>query len=137
MLNIKTKGYLTIIGAMLFYSILGITHTMQSLDHYFISYFYYKNNKDKSLPIKIVNFDLIFSFSNYFLTFFILIGVLLEKFIKLHYLLCLSYSLKISSHYIIYHYPTLKNLNFHILIGNTVIGLCYLPIMKEIWKYPL
>ncbi len=135
MLNIKTKGYLTIIGAMLFYSILGITHTMQSLDHYFISYFYYKNNKDKSLPIKIVNFDLIFSFSNFFLSIFILVGVLLEKFIKLHYLLFLSYLLKISSHYIIYYYPTLKMLNFHILVGNTVIGLCYLPIMKEIWKY--
>ena len=135
MLSIKAKGYLTVIGAIFFYSILAITHTLQSLDHFFISYFYYKNNKDKSLPIKIVNFDLIFSFSNFFLTLFVFLGVILNKFIKLHYLLFLSYCLKISSFYIIYWYPTLKMLNFHILIGNSVIGLCYLPIMKEIWKY--
>ena len=127
----KSFGYLTIFSGFLIHMILGTLYSWSSLFNYFYS-FLAQNN---SIKINKVYLNNLFSFVIVFNNIFILIGILLTKKFNSITITGFGLLLKIYSNVIILFFPNIIIVTFCFFIYSAACGICYMPIILEIWKY--
>ena len=127
----KSFGYLTIFSGFLIHLILGTLYSWSSLFNYFYS-FLAQNN---SIKISKVYLNNIFSFVIVFNNIFILIGILLTKKFNSISITGFGLLLKIYSNVIILFFPNIIIVTLCFFIYSAACGICYMPIILEIWKY--
>ena len=127
----KSFGYLTIFSGFLIHLILGTLYSWSSLFNYFYSFL----TQNNSIKISKVYLNNIFSFVIVFNNIFILIGILLTKKFNSISITGFGLLLKIYSNVIILFFPNIIIVTLCFFIYSAACGICYMPIILEIWKY--
>ena len=131
MQNKKRISYYIIISGFLIHLILGTLHSWSSLTRYFHSFLVQHN----SIKISKVYLNNIFSFVIVFNNIFILIGILLTKNYNTITITGCGLLLKIYANITIIFFPNIIIVTFCLFICSAACGICYMPIILEIWKY--
>ena len=124
-------SYYIIISGFLIHLILGTLHSWSSISRYFHSFLVQQN----SIKISKVYLNNIFSFVIVFYNIFILIGILLTKNYNTITITGCGLLLKIYANVIALFFPNIIIVTFCIFICSAACGICYMPIILEIWKY--
>ena len=127
----KNFGYWTIFSGFLIHLILGTLQSWSSISSYLYS-FLVQNNSMKISKVYLNNiFSLVIVFNN----IFILIGILLTKKFNSITITGFGLLLKIYAHVIILFCHNIIIVTFCIFICSAACGICYMPVILEIWKY--
>ena len=124
-------SYYIIISGFLIHLILGTLHSWSSISRYFHSFLVQQN----SIKISKVYLNNIFSFVIVFYNIFILIGILLTKNYNTITITGCGLLLKIYANVIALFFPNIIIVTFCIFTCSAACGICYMPIILEIWKY--
>ena len=132
--NMKLKNnfhYWAIISGFLIHLVLGTLQSWPSICNYFHSFLVQKNSiKFSKVYLKNI-FSLVIVFNN----IFILIGILLTKKYNAITITGFGLLLKIYANVFILFCPNIIVVTFCIFICSSACGICYMPIILEIWKY--
>ena len=131
MQNKKRISYYIIFSGFIIHLILGTLHSWSSLTRYFHSFLVQHN----SIKISKVYLNNIFSFVIVFNNIFILIGILLTKNYNTITITGCGLLLKIYANITIIFFPNIIIVTFCLFICSAACGICYMPIILEIWKY--
>ena len=131
MQNKKRISYYIIFSGFIIHLILGTLHSWSSLTRYFHSFLVQHN----SIKISKVYLNNIFSFVIVFNNIFILIGILLTKSYNTITITGCGLLLKIYANITIIFFPNIIIVTFCLFICSAACGICYMPIILEIWKY--
>ena len=127
----KNFGYWTICSGFLIHLILGTLQSWSSISSYLYS-FLVQNNSMKISKVYLNNiFSLVIVFNN----IFILIGILLTKKFNSITITGFGLLLKIYAHVITLFCHNIIIVTFCIFICSAACGICYMPVILEIWKY--
>ena len=127
----KRISYYIIFSGFIIHLILGTLHSWSGLLPYFNSFLVQQN----SIKISKVYLNNIFSFVFVFNNIFILIGILLSKNYNTIAITGFGLLLKLYANIIIIYFPNIIIVTFCIFICSAACGICYMPIILEIWKY--
>ena len=127
----KRISYYIIFSGFIIHLILGTLHSWSGLLPYFNSFLVQQN----SIKISKVYLNNIFSFVFVFNNIFILIGILLSKNYNTIAITGFGLLLKIYANIIIIYFPNIIIVTFCLFICSAACGICYMPIILEIWKY--
>ena len=124
-------GYWTICSGFLVHLILGTLQSWSSISSYLYS-FLVQNNSMKISKVYLNNiFSLVIVINN----IFILVGTLLTKKFNSITITGFGLLLKIYAHVIILFCHNIILVTFCIFICSAACGICYMPVILEIWKY--
>ena len=127
----KKIAYFTLFSGFLIHLTLGTLYSWPSIYRYFHSYLVHHN----SIKISKVYLNNIFSFVIIFKNIFILIGVILSNHYDSITITGCGLLLKLFSHIIIIFLPNIIIVTLCCFICSVGCGICYMPIILEIWKY--
>ena len=127
----KNFGYYTLFSGFLIHLILGTLQTWSSISSYLYSFLVEKN----SIKISKVYLNYIFSLVIVINNIFILIGILLTKKFNSITITGCGLLLKIYAHIFTLFFHNIIIVTFCIFICSAACGICYMPIILEIWKY--
>ena len=124
-------GYWTICSGFLIHLILGTLQSWSSISSYLYS-FLVQNNSMKISKVYLNNiFSLVIVINN----IFILVGTLLTKKFNSITITGFGLLLKIYAHVITLFCHNIILVTFCIFICSVACGICYMPVILEIWKY--
>ena len=124
-------GYWTICSGFLVHLILGTLQSWSSISSYLYS-FLVQNNSMKISKVYLNNiFSLVIVINN----IFILVGTLLTKKFNSITITGFGLLLKIYAHVITLFCHNIILVTFCIFICSAACGICYMPVILEIWKY--
>ena len=127
----KKISYLTLFSGFLIHFTLGTLYSWPSIYRYFHSYLVQNN----SITINKVYLNNIFSFVIIFNNIFILIGVILSNNYDSITITGCGLLLKLLGDIIITFLPNIIIVTLSLFISSAGCGICYMPIILEIWKY--
>ena len=127
----KKIGYYTLLSGFLIHLILGTLHSWPSIYRYFHSYLVQHN----SIKISKQYLNNTFSFVIIFYNIFILIGVILTKNYDSITITGCGLLLKMLANIIPIFFPNIIIVTLCIFICSAGCGICYMPVILEIWKY--
>jgi len=131
MKNKKIFGNWTIFSGFLIHMILGTLMNWSSISRYIYSYLVQNN----SIKISKVYLNNIFSLVIVFNNIFILVGILLSNKFDSITITGFGLLIKIYAHALFLFFPNIIIVTFCIFICSAACGICYMPIILEIWKY--
>ena len=130
--NEKRKiAFSTLLSGFLLHAIIGTFHTWPSISKYFHSYLCEKN----STEVKKVYLTNVFSLVIVFHNLFIFIGIVLNKYYSSITITGFGLLLKLIANAFFIFTPNIKIVTLCILICCSGCGICYMPVISEIWKY--
>ena len=124
-------GYYTLFSGFLIHLTLGTLSSWPSIYRYFHSFLVQHN----TIQISKVYLNNIFSFVIIFNNIFILIGVILTNTYDSITITGCGLLLKILANIITIFFPNIIIVTLCIFICSAGCGICYMPIILEIWKY--
>ena len=131
MIKKKNFGYWTIFSGFLIHIILGTLQSWPSITYYFHSFLVQQN----TIEISKVYLNNIFSFVIVINNIFILIGILLTKKYNSITITGCGLLLKLYANVFTLFFPNIIVVTFCIFICSAACGICYMPVILEIWKY--
>ena len=124
-------GYHTLFSGFLIHLILGTLYSWSCLSSYFRSFLLQKN----SIKIGKVFLNNVFSFVIVIHNIFILVGILLMNTYNSISITGFGLLLRIYANAIPLLFPNIIIVTICIFISSASCGICYMPIILEIWKY--